>query len=382
MDIQSIRGLYAKYRTQTLTHQEKETFYVILGDPEYESLLKEVLDEDWLAISPEELEDVTAGRADEIFEALTAQPALRIKRLWPRIAAAVAILLFFSIAFYQYLHKNSIPKAEYANDIAPGTNKPFLTLANGQKIIIGNSTGLIVKQTSVSIQQNTVGQISYSGNVRTGDAPFNTLTNPRGGKVISLTLPDGTIAKLDAASSVTYQTAFTGKSRNVITTGKVYFAVKYNKNQPFYVTTKGQVTEDLGTHFIIDASSDETTVKTTLIEGSVSVSKEGHRILLKPGQQTLAAVTLKVQQADVDQETAWIDGDFDFKNQDLHSIMQELARVYDIDVSYKGNIENIVPTGMISRSHNISAVLETFEATNNIHFEINGRRVMVIAGQR
>jgi len=142
------------------------------------------------------------------------------------------------------------------------------------------------------------------------------------------------------------------------------------------------VTEDLGTHFIVEAFDDEPAAKTTLIEGSVSVSKDGHKVLLKPGQQTLAAATLKAQQADIDHEAAWINGDFDFNNQGLHSIMRELARVYNVDVSYKGDVEDMVLNGMISRSHNISAVLEMFEATNNVHFEINGRRVMVIAGQR
>ena len=306
--------------------------------------------------------------------------------IWPQIyryAAAAVILAFLSFGLYHYLHKNTISKTEYANDIVPGSAKPYLTLANGHKIIIGNNNGILAKQGNVTIQQDTTGNISYSaGNAKTVDAPYNTLTNPRGGKVVSLLLPDGTLAKLEAASSITYQTAFTGKTRNVATTGKVYFAVKYNKNQPFYATTKGQVTKDLGTHFIVEAYDDEPAIKTTLIEGSVAVSKNEQRVLLNPGQQTLATTNLTTQQADIDHETAWINGDFDFNKQNLHSIMRELARVYNIDVTYKDNVENLELDGMISRSHNISAVLEMFEATNKVHFEINGRRVMVIAGQR
>jgi transmembrane sensor len=303
-------------------------------------------------------------------------------RLWPRIAAAAALLAFLSFGLYQYLHKNTTPKTEYANDIAPGSGKPYLTLANGQKIVLGGNNGVLAKQGNVTIQQDTTGKVSYtSGKAKIVDAPYNTLTNPRGGKVVSLVLPDGTLVKLEAASSITYQTVFTGKTRSVTTTGKVYFAVNYNKDQPFYATTKGQVTEDFGTHFIVEAFDEEPAIKTTLIEGSVSVSKDGHKVLLKPGQQTLSATTLKAQQADLDHETAWINGDFDFNNQDLHSIMRELARVYNIDVSYKGDVENMVLNGMISRSRNISAVLEMFEATNNVHFEINGRRVIVIARQ-
>ncbi|WP_158994096.1 FecR family protein [Mucilaginibacter sp. L196] len=371
MQEQELKELLKRIRNGTATDEEKA-----------------LLDNWYLQYRGEESTDYLLDERIKDANAIWAelQPVVSIsqqKKLWPRIAAAAAILAFLSFGLYQYLHKNKIPKTEYANDIAPGTGKPYLTLANGQKIVLGNSNAIVAKQGGVTIQQDTTGKVSYTANnSRIADAPYNTLTNPRGGKLVSLVLPDGTLAKLEAASSITYQTVFTGRTRNVTITGKVYFAVNYNKHHPFYATTKGQVTEDLGTHFIVEAFDDEPTIKTTLIEGSVSVSKDGHKVLLKPGQQTLAATTLKAQQADLDHETAWINGDLDFNNQDLHSIMRELARVYNIDVSYKGEVENMVLNGIISRSHNISAVLEMFEATNNVHFEINERRVMVIAGQR
>lgn len=304
------------------------------------------------------------------------------RNLWTRIAAAATVLAFLSLGLYQYLHMNTVLKAEYANDIVPGTGKPCLTLANGQKVIIGINKGLIAKQGNVFIQQDTIGQLSYSGNLSITKAPYNTLTNPRGGKMVSLILSDGTIARLDAASSITYQTAFTEKSRNVSITGRVYFEVKHNKKHPFYVSAKDQVTKDLGTRFIIEAYNDDLIIKTTLIDGSLLVNKNGHQVLLKPGQQTIATNSLKVQPADLDEETAWITGDFDFNKQDLHSVMRDLSRVYDIKVTYKDNVENLVLDGMISRSHNISAVLEMIEATGKVHFEINGKEVTVIAGTK
>ncbi len=375
MDNDQLKQLIEKYKAGKATPQEIDFL-----DAYYKAF----------ELRPDFTTDVTGEQHDHLWVDMKAEIDARIDkqqnqaktiRLWPRIAAAASILIFLSVGTYIVFHKKTTPKTEYANDIAPGTSKPYLTLANGQKIVLGNTNRVLAKQGSITIQQDTTGKVSYmAGNSKIADAPFNTLTNPRGGKVVSLVLPDGTLAKLEAGSSITYQTAFTGKTRNVTTTGKVYFEVNYNKDKPFYATTNGQVTEDLGTHFIVDAYDDEPAIKTTLIEGRVSVSKDGHKVLLKPGQQTMA--NLSILQADLDHETAWINGDFDFNNQDLHSIMRELARVYNIDVSYKGVIGNIKLNSIISRSHNISAVLEAFEATNNVHFEINGRRVMVIAGQR
>jgi len=225
-----------------------------------------------------------------------------------------------------------------------------------------------------------------ASNADTSNSRFNTLTNPRGSKVVSLILPDGTLAKLEAASSITYPTAFAGNDRRVATTGKVYFAVTYNKNKPFFTSTNGQTIKDLGTQFIVDAYDNQPIVKTTLIEGSVKVSKADKNSLLKPGQQSILRAdnnTIAVTTADIGKETAWIDGDFNFRNEKLSIIMQELGRVYDIeDITYQDGTKSLLFYGMVSRSRNLSAVLSLMESTGKIHFEIKGRRVSVLEGAR
>lgn len=306
--------------------------------------------------------------------------------LWPRIAAAAVLLVFLSAGLYSFFHKTTTEKL-YVNDVAPGTVKPVLTLANGQKIVLDDQqNGTIAQQGEVTIKHDAAGQLVYTASdAATGDAPLNTLTNPAGSKIISLILPDGTLVKLEAASSITYQTAFTGKTRRVSTTGKVYFEVTYHQDRPFFTTTKGQTVEDLGTRFIVDGYDNEPAIKTTLIEGSVNVSKAGKRVLLKPGQQSVlqpAENNMTVKQADLDIETAWINGDLNFHNEKLSSIMRQLSRVYNIEVTYKDNTENLLFYGSVSRSRNLSAVLALMESSGRIHFEINGRRVLVIAGAR
>lgn len=307
-------------------------------------------------------------------------------KLWPRIAAAAAILIFLSAGLYNFFHKTTTEKL-YVNDVTPGTTRPVLTLANGQKIVLDDQqNGTIAQQGTTVIQRNAAGQLVYTAPDATADQSLsNTLTNPAGSKVISLILPDGTLVKLEAASSITYQTAFTGKTRKVSTTGKAYFEVTYNKDRPFFTTTRGQTIEDLGTRFIVDGYDNEPVIKTTLIEGSVNVGTAGWNTLLKPGQQSVlrpADNNIIVKPADLEIETAWINGDLNFHNEKLVNIMKELARVYDIEVTYKGNAEDLLFYGAVSRSRNLSAVLTLMESSGRIHFEINGRRVLVIAGAR
>jgi transmembrane sensor len=307
-------------------------------------------------------------------------------KLWPRIAAAAAILIMLSAGLYTVFRKTTTEKL-YVNDVVPGTAKPVLTLANGQKIVLDDQrNGTIAQQGTTVIQRNAAGQLIYTAPDAIGDQSLlNTLTNPAGSKVISLILPDGTVVKLEAASSITYRTAFTGKTRKVSTTGKVYFEVTYNKDKPFFTTTRGQTIEDLGTRFIVDGYDDEPVIKTTLIEGSVNVGKAGKSALLKPGQQAViqpAENNITVKQADLETETAWINGDLNFHNEKLSNIMKQLARVYDIDVTYKDNAQNLLFYGAVSRSRNLSAILALMESSGRIHFEINGRRVLVITGAR
>ena len=100
------------------------------------------------------------------------------------------------------------------------------------------------------------------------DVTYNTVTTPRGGQY-NVTLPDGTQVWLNAASSIKFPTAFTGKERNVELSGEAYFEVAKNKSMPFHVSSAGQTIEVLGTHFDVNAYSDEASLKTTLLEGSV-----------------------------------------------------------------------------------------------------------------
>ncbi|HMG07425.1 MAG TPA: FecR domain-containing protein [Mucilaginibacter sp.] len=344
-----------------------------------------------------ELVRSTFEPAEETISAVNAKMRLAIiaharqdqvtRKLWPRLAAAAAILVFLSTGLYTYFHKARNPQT-YVNDIAPGTTNPVLTLANGKKVILDDKNSeALTQQSIIAVKHNASGQLVYMAlKAADTDDHFNTLTNPRGSKVISLVLPDGTLAKLEAASSITYPTAFAGNNRQVATTGKVYLAVTYDKNKPFFTSTKGQTIKDLGTQFIVDAYDDEPIIRTTLIEGSVKVSKADKSTLLKPGQQSVLQAgnnTIAVKTADMGKETAWIDGDFNFRNEELGSIMRELTRVYDIeDITYQDGTQNLLFYGMVSRSRNLSAVLSLMESTGKIHFEIKGRRVVVLAGAR
>jgi transmembrane sensor len=60
--------------------------------------------------------------------------------------------------------------------------------------------------------------------------------------------------------------------------------------------------------------------------------------------------------------------------------MRELARWYNVDVSYQGNVTDEEFVGVINRSRyeNISQILEMLERTRTVSFAIKGHSIIVM----
>jgi len=308
----------------------------------------------------------------------------KINRLLPLAAAAALVIISLSGIFFYTQNRSSSALKELAAsaDIKPGKDRAILVLANGTRINLDkNSSGHLADQTGVSISKTADGQIVYSipDQENTSTAiEYNTVVTPAGGQY-QVNLPDGTKVWLNASSSLTFATSFTA-SRSVKLSGEAYFEVSKisddGKRIPFFVESGNEKIEVLGTHFNVNAYADETLVKTTLLEGSVKIND---KILLKPDQQAQAkGEFVKVLSVNAEDYVDWKKGDFILENNDFRSIMRKVARWYDVEVIYSADApEKLNLGGWISRSKNISSVLEIMEETGKVHFKIEGRRITV-----
>jgi ferric-dicitrate binding protein FerR (iron transport regulator) len=301
---------------------------------------------------------------------------------WKYAAAAVFILCMATTAYIVFNGRktpNGHPARLADGHITPGGNKAVLTLANGSIIALDEAAnGALAKDGAASIVKLADGQISYQEGEATGETGFNTIATPRGGQY-QVILPDGTKAWLNAASSLRYPTAFTGKERRVTLNGEGYFEVVQNATQPFYVTVNGMEVKVLGTHFNVSAYDDDDSMHTTLLEGAVEVEKGADKQLLKPGQQAILhknGNAITTRNVDTEAVVAWKDGVFTFDS-DLAAIMRQIARWYDITVDFKGNVASKSFTATISRYHHISEVLTMLEYTKAVRFSIEGRKITV-----
>jgi len=322
-------------------------------------------------------------------------PIVPIRRTpWLRMAAAAVLILTLGSGAWWLLHKKEGAQqppsaAALLNDAAPGGNKAVLTLADGTRITLDSAqNGALAQQGGIKVMKVDSGQLAYE----TGEQPtsgtavqFNTLVTPRGGSY-GVTLPDGTKVWLNAASTLKYPTAFTGKERKVTLEGEAYFEVVTNAAQPFKVsvspTRSGgdpmEVTV-LGTRFNIMAYRDEKTINTTLIAGAVKVAQGNMVRQLAPDQQALVSTTGEMEirkEINAADAAAWKNGLFYFRKADLPSVMRQIARWYDMDIVYEGR-PDIRLSGMISRNINVSEVLKLLES-NGAHFRIAGKKIVVL----
>lgn len=380
MTNEEFRSLAAKCQDRTATEAEKEAFnkaYRLLTD-RYTEWDSDVMgDED--TVKSKLYSSVTAKIA-------STQRSGRIRRLYMCAAAAV-ILAFLSAGIYRFLRQPiglKQPAQNTVNDLKPGENRATLTLANGQKIVLTKSlTGQLSKQGNVNINMTANGTVAYttcSGGQTTNKAiAYNTLTTKKG-EQFPLILSDGTEVILDAASSITFPVSFTGKQREVSITGQAYFKVVHNARQPFQVLVKGQTIRDIGTEFNINAYEDESSVKTTLLEGSVKVSKASNSVVLLPGQQSQVTdesntITV-IKNADVQSVEAWKNGMFQYNNASIQEVMRQVARWYNVDIQYEGTLPQREFSGKMQRDLNASQVLDLLSFTR-IHFKIEGKKIIV-----
>jgi transmembrane sensor len=313
-------------------------------------------------------------------------PLVPAERNWRKYVAAAAVIGILATGTWFYLKPadNNPAVAEQKKspavqeEVVPGSSKAILTLADGKEITLDAANeGKDIKDGNIVITTN-LGRLIYNKGeaVANGQGPiavgssalYHTVTTPKGGQY-QIKLPDGSIVWLNAASSLRFPIAFAGSERNVLLSGEAFFEVKPMSDRPFKVAVQapwgksGEI-EVLGTHFNVNAYTDDALVRTTLLEGAVKVTSGTAKSTLKPGQAATVAKNGKVaviKNANTNEAVAWKNGFFSFKEASAQVVMQEVARWYNLDVEYTGKVPVKLLKGNIPRSNSIEDTIKVLE---------------------
>ena len=240
---------------------------------------------------------------------------------------------------------------------------------------------------------------------------FSELIVPLGSRA-QFSLSDGTAVTLNAGSRLKYDTRFGIKDRVVQLEGEGYFKIAKDSKRPFIVKTSHLNVMALGTAFNVKAYTDDKTIETTLVEGSIKIEEITDKsrakvMLLKPNQKltffkedstmvdettgpkrkpennaqplqvqkSIALPRLVTENVNVETVISWKENRWIFEKQSLLQIAVELERKFDVQINFESErLKTFRFTGIII-AEPIEQVLEVMSITAPINFKLRGRVV-------
>lgn len=302
------------------------------------------------------------------------------KSRWPlRSVAAAVFVLIVGVSAWLLLSQQGemIPEKTIAStEIYAGSTKALLTLANGETLELTDN----IQQNQKILSDVLSVPISTSPCVAE-----QVLTTPRGGE-FRITLEDSTEVWLNADSRLTYPETFDGKQRRVSLEGEAYFKVAKDATKPFVVVSGSQEVRVYGTEFNVCAYSDEKDIRTTLVEGSISlrpINGNQSELMLTPGKQAIfdkAEETARVVSVDTEVITSWRTGVFVFEGQTMEQIIHSLSRWYNFDYEFRdATTAQTIFMGSIPKYSSFREVCDIFHKLGGMKLSQEGHKVIITA---
>lgn len=204
------------------------------------------------------------------------------------------------------------------------------------------------------------------------------------GQQTEVTLPDGTKVRLNSKTSLSYQTDFGKKDRNVKLDGEAYFEVTKNRKLPFHVITSNKIIEVKGTHFNICAYRNSPLFEAALYQGSIDIydsnlsRKAAH---LTPGlcyQDNNGVIDITTVTSIIGRN--WDNGIISFSDVTFPDLMQHLSSYYDIKVIISDEkMRNYKCTGKFRIADGLDHILNVIQKDQQFHYTYNqSKRTIII----
>ncbi|MEP3837699.1 MAG: FecR family protein [Algibacter sp.] len=321
-----------------------------------------------------------------ILETIQENPSVKYipfykKAIFKYAAAACLVgLVVFGLA-YELQQNNEQQTVAKTSVIEIGTNKATLTLEDGSNVALKKDTNYEtakLKSDGKSLVYNKSKEVEEK-------LVYNYLTIPRGGQFF-VELSDGSKVWLNSDSKLKYPVNFIkGNPREIeLVYGEAYLEVSKSEKHngdAFILKSNEQSIKVLGTMFNVKAYKDDTEILTTLVEGSVCVSNNINKNILKPGEQSRLSQSkndFEISLVDVNEIISWREGEFSFTNRSLNDIMKVLSRWYDIDIIIANeDLKKIGFTGVLSKQQHIENILEIIKNTNNLNYKIDENKIII-----
>ena len=201
-----------------------------------------------------------------------------------------------------------------------------------------------------------------------------TITAPFGEKA-EVTLMDGSRVWINSGSSLTYNSDYNYKKRELFLKGEAYFEVEKDTKRPFIVKTERMEIQALGTAFNVSAYSNEQEVFSVLLEGKIKVNALGQERILSENERLIidkTTGTLSTETVYASDFVQWKDGNLYFENRSFEEIANTLSRVYNVDIRFASKeLRSIRFSGTLGSS-SIRNALDILSLTSAMNYEMKG----------
>lgn len=304
------------------------------------------------------------------------------KKWFKYTVSSVAVVALFIFALnYFTLQEKAIPERIEKSIFDPGSKKAYLLSMEGKKIDLSESFE-VKKEDGTVISNKSEGIISFEKTASVKKkTEQQTIYVPKSGEY-ELLLADGSRVFLNSESQLTFPSYFEGDTRRVELTGEAYFEIKKD-GKPFIIQTPDLDIEVLGTSFNINAYQANPYVNATLVEGSIRIrlSEEQEPLLLQPDYNfrlDKSSNEISVQLVNTDIYTAWVKGEFMFRNQSLADIFAQLERWYDFKIIYENpDIAKMRFTGSAEKVRPLNYLLNQIQAVTDIQYKSEGDKIIL-----
>lgn len=192
----------------------------------------------------------------------------------------------------------------------------------------------------------------------------------------TITLPDRTEVILNHYSTLIYPARFKGDFRKVKLRGEACFKVEKDSERPFIVRAEAVRVRVLGTRFNVEAYPGDKEVRTTLLEGSVSVYIKGkkQRVILLPNESAVydkEKETLVQESApDASDEILWIQGILFFNRLTLEEIARQLSNTFHTEIRIEdASLRNYRMTATFHEGESLAGILDLLKEAGNFNYK-------------
>jgi Fe2+-dicitrate sensor, membrane component len=357
--MKDIKNLLSKYLTEGENPSERKEIYDWYHAQDNKGLHNDA-----------EIDKLSRHAKDRVFESIRLNKRRALVRQLVRIGAVAASLIFVGLMGYYYWdqqHRVVLADDHQLAAIAPAGRGALITLPDGSKIATDDlQMNVPMEMGDFIITKDQAGEVSY--HPKNGVQPKNQshCMETARSSTYDLVLSDGTKVKLNENSSLTYPAAFGEGDRIVTLEGEAYFQVtKSEKHSRFKVKTQHQTTEVLGTKFNIRSYHGEPVVYTTLAEGRIQVEPQNEKlegVLLHPGQQSvLTEKHIATAIVDLDVVLGWTQDIFYFNGTNTEAVLDQIAKWYNIDITYDKGATEIRYRGKIPRNLPLDQLVKLLE---------------------